>query len=146
MKINIVVFLILLMSQFIHSQNSAPAFGERQNLGLVKNDDIIEASGIAASYKNKGVLWTHNDAGNENRIFALDTTGSNLGEYYLYNATNRDWEDIAIDPGPDDSKSYIYVGDIGDNDDEYIYKYIYRFEEPNVIIGQDSVSETILNI
>lgn len=145
MKINNVFFFLIFSFQFIYPQNTQPTFGDRQNFGLVENDNIIEASGIAASYKNKGVLWTHNDSGGENRIFALDTNGSNLGEYFIYGEINRDWEDIAVGPGPDDNKSYIYVADIGDNDDQYNFKYIYRIEEPNVNVGQDSESVTILN-
>ena len=43
---------------------------------------------------------------------------------------NRDWEDIAVGPGPDSTKSYVYIGDIGDNDGAHQFKYIYRFEEP----------------
>ena len=30
-------------------------------------------------------------------------------------ADNCDWEDIAVGPGPDPQKTYIYIGDIGGN-------------------------------
>ena len=43
---------------------------------------------------------------------------------------NRDWEDIAVGPGPVDGKNYVYVGEIGDNDAKYRFKRVYRFEEP----------------
>jgi hypothetical protein len=146
MRFCITVVLFFYTYQIIISQNNIPTFGERRNLGTIQNDAIIEASGIAASYKNIGVLWTHNDAGDQNRIFALDTNGNNLGEYFIYGVTNRDWEDIAVGPGPDSSKSYIYIGDIGDNNAEYTFKYIFRIEEPSVNVGQDSISSTILNV
>ena len=115
-------------------------------MGAVENDKIEEASGLAASRKNRGVIWTHNDSGNENRIFALDSNGNNLAEYFLDGITNRDWEDITLGPGPDDSKSYLYIGDIGDNSSQYSVKYIYRIEEPIVNVGQQPAVNIISNI
>ena len=140
-----VLFFISIVSYFAQSVYP-PEFGERINMGEIKNDKIDEASGLAASLKNRGVLWTHNDSGNENRIFALDSNGNNLGEYFLDGITNRDWEDIALGAGPDDSKSYLYIGDIGDNNSEYSVKYIYRIEEPSVNVGQQPVVKIITDI
>ena len=57
----------------------------------------------------------------------------------LAGVENRDWEDIAVGPGPDASKSYVYVADIGDNEGQYQYKYIYRFEEP--VLNKTQVGE-----
>jgi len=37
-----------------------------------KNKAIEQASGLIASQKNKDYLWTHNDSGDENRIFLID--------------------------------------------------------------------------
>ena len=51
-----------------------------------------------------GILWTHNDAGGENRIFAIDSNGISRGTYYLNGIENRDWEDIAVGPGPIEDK------------------------------------------
>ncbi|MCB9220070.1 MAG: hypothetical protein H6610_11510, partial [Ignavibacteriales bacterium] len=145
-KVLLLTSFFLLNPVFTVAQNSEPTFGERKNLGLVKNDDITEASGLATSVKNKGVLWTHNDSGDESRIFALDTNGNNLGEFFIAGIENRDWEDIALGSGPDDSKSYVYIGDIGDNDAQHTFKYIYRIEEPTVNIGQEPVVQTISDV
>ncbi|MFZ1290955.1 MAG: T9SS type A sorting domain-containing protein [Melioribacteraceae bacterium] len=142
-----IIFYICLFSFVqIFSQNNPPTFGERENFGLVENDEIDEASGIAASYKNPGVIWTHNDSGDKNRIFALDTNGNNLGEYFLSGIENRDWEDIAVGLGPDNSKSYIYIADIGDNDGQFSLKYIYRIEEPTVLLNQNPLITSISNL
>jgi hypothetical protein len=51
-------------------------------------------------------------------------------EVKLPGIRNRDWEDMAAGPGPDSTKSYVYIAEIGDNDARYEVKYIYRFEEP----------------
>ncbi|MCA9731960.1 hypothetical protein KC799_07515 [candidate division KSB1 bacterium] len=109
--------------------------GKRKDCGVLEYDPINEASGIAAGRLNKDVLWTHNDSGDSSRIFAFSTTGKHLAEVTLKGTHNRDWEDIAIGPGPKDGVSYIYIGEIGDNGSRYATKYIYRIEEPKLEMG-----------
>jgi hypothetical protein len=140
-----ILFLVLLISTLIIAKSPAQ-FGNRVDCGVVENDDIKEASGIAASRANPGVLWVHNDSGDKNRIFAMDLKGKNLGEFYLQNCESRDWEDIAIGPGPVDGKSYIYVGDIGDNDAKHKIKYVYRFIEPELLPGESPKNHMVQNI
>ncbi len=105
-------------------------FPGRIDLGEIESDDIQEASGIVSSRINNNILWTHNDSGDSNRIFAMDTNGKHIGQFFLKNSHNRDWEDIAIGPGPDLGVEYLYIGDIGDNRSENDIKHIYRFKEP----------------
>ena len=80
--------------------------------GTVSFGALTEASGIAASARNPGVLWTHND-GSVGRIWALSTNGARLATYDVNNVD--DLEDIAVGPGPAVGVSYLYVGDIGGN-------------------------------
>lgn len=120
-----------------------PKFGNRVDCGLVEYDRIREASGIAASRQNAGVLWTHNDSGGKNRLFALNTKGKHLGVYIIAGIDARDWEDIAIGPGPVEGQHYLYIGNIGDNDRKYEYKYIYRIPEPRVDSSQAPVDTTL---
>ncbi len=122
----------------------AQQFGVRVDMGIVQSDEIREASGLAASRKNPGVLWTHNDSGNRNRVFALDTLGRHLGTYWLSGVSNRDWEDIAVGPGPVEGEEYLYIAEIGDNSLRYDVKYIYRVREPRVRVGQTPV-DTVLS-
>lgn len=121
-------------------------FGNRIDCGEVECNDIKEASGIAASRVNPGVLWVHNDSGDKARIFAMDQNGKHLGTFYLENCEARDWEDIAIGPGTVDSCSYIYIGDIGDNNAEHAIKYIYRFKEPDVSLSESPQDHLIKDI
>ncbi|MDN5216348.1 hypothetical protein QQ020_30045 [Fulvivirgaceae bacterium BMA12] len=100
--------------------------------GLVVNEALQEASGIAVSRSNPQLIWAHNDSGDLPRIFLLGSGGDDFGEFRLVNAKNRDWEDIAIGPGPEEGKNYLYIGDIGDNISQYEEKIIYRVEEPDV--------------
>lgn len=79
--------------------------------GTLNAAALSEASGIAASRLNPGVLWTHND-GTRRKIFALGTNGVLLATFDLNEAV-EDLEDIAVGPGPQPGVSYLYVGDIG---------------------------------
>ena len=98
--------------------------------GALESAALNEVSGLAASIKNKGALWVHNDSGGEPKVYLIDTLGKTLGSYLLAGAKNRDWEDIAVGPGPKEGETYVYVGEIGDNDAKYPVKRVYRFVEP----------------
>src|SRR5262245_60865183 len=63
--------------------------------GTVSFGALTEASGIAASKRNPGVLWTHND-GSQGRIWAISTNGARLATYDINNVD--DLEDIAVGP------------------------------------------------
>ena len=129
--IMLLAFVIISCSDSNHD-NQNHVLSERIDLGEIENDDIQEASGIVASLTNDNIIWTHNDSGDSNRIFAMDTQGKHLGEYFLNDSQNRDWEDIAIGPGPEEGLHYLYVGDIGDNFSENDIKHIYRVIEPQL--------------
>ncbi len=143
----VLLFGILFLSTLSILYSDDPAtFGPKISKGIVQNDEIDEASGIVSSYKNKGILWTHNDSGGENRIYAIDSNGISRGQYLINGSSNRDWEDIAIGPGPVDGLSYIYIGDIGDNDSEYEIKYIYRVIEPTVTLEQEDEFKIVTSV
>lgn len=97
--------------------------------GVISNPVLDEASGLVASRRQNGLLWAHNDTGDENRIFLLDDRAQVRATVYLENCTNRDWEDIASTTI--DGKPYLYVGDIGDNIEQHSTKTIYRLPEPD---------------
>ncbi|HNY31077.1 MAG TPA: hypothetical protein PKO15_09320 [Fibrobacteria bacterium] len=120
------VAALALMASIAHAQYPGP-----RDLGVLQTDQAKEASGIAASRVSDTVLWTHNDSGDEPRIFAISTTGALLGTFHLP-ATARDWEDIAAGPGPEAGKNYLYVADIGDNLGLFSVKEVYRLEEPSL--------------
>ncbi len=113
--------------------------------GKLKTKELREASGLAASVSNPDLLWTHNDSGDQARIFLIDKEAHHRATVWFANSTNRDWEDMAIGPGPVEGKSYMYVGDIGDNDSRHPYKYIYRVEEP-VVNWNKSSDTTLTNV
>jgi hypothetical protein len=95
---------------------------------LVRVADLSEASGIAASRRNPGRAWAHNDSG-EPVLIALDARGAVAGRVRVTGATVEDWEAIAV--GACGSATCIYVADIGDNDAQRKQITIYRFPEPD---------------
>lgn len=114
--------------------------------GLIANDDLTEASGIAVSRSNPDLIWSHNDSGGQARLFLIGPSGDDLGEFLLTGVENRDWEDMAIGPGPEEGKTYIYIGDIGDNRSQYKEKIIYRMIEPDVSRAGQKIVDNITGV
>ena len=113
-----------------NGRDKVETYGPPVKIANLKNPSIIESSGLVASRTKKGAYWTHNDSGDGPFIYAFDATGASLGTWKVVGATARDWEDIAIGPGPDRKKSYLYVGDIGDNSKSRDEIVVYRVVEP----------------
>lgn len=68
---------------------------------------LKECSGLAWV---DGALWTHNDGGNEDKVYRIDTlTGAVLHSVTIATADNKDWEDLAS------NSSYLYIADVGNN-------------------------------
>ena len=101
---------------------------------LIRVPGLAEGSGVAASRRVPGRLWTHNDSGDPTLV-ALDASGSVTGRLRLAGTKVEDWEAVAVGPCP--AGSCIYVADIGDNDAERARVTIYRVPEPDA--GTDSV-------
>ncbi len=112
------------------STDTLTTFSAPMDRGALDNSDIVEASGIVASRKNTRALWTHNDSGGAPEVYLISDRGKTRATYVLAGVKSRDWEDIAIGPGPVAGETYVYVGDIGDNNAQYPVKTIYRFVEP----------------
>lgn len=127
-------------------QEPEPKFSPPIDLGEIKNEAINEASGLAASVKNVDALWTHNDSGAEPILFLINTRRESVASFYIEGITNRDWEDIAIGPGPEDGETYIYIGDIGDNKAVHDTYKIYRIPEPEVEAGSSQAVDTIRQV
>src|SRR5215208_7158200 len=90
---------------------------------------IYESSGLARSRRHQGVLWTHNDSGDEARLFAVGSEGRTLATLTLAGVEARDWEALAA--GRDDrGRPALFVGDIGDNQGVWPEVAVYRVTEP----------------
>lgn len=110
-------------------------YGSPVRLANLENQSVKESSGIAASRRNTEILWTHNDSGDGPFIYAFDRQGRHRGVWRVTGAEAEDWEDMAIGPGPRPGRSYIYVGDIGDNSKKRDQITVFRVAEPPVSPG-----------
>lgn len=98
------------------------------SIGKVHLDEV---SGMVYSIANPGFIWVHQDSGDEAKIYLLDAENAGVvATYHLDGFTNRDWEDMAIGPGPEAGKSYLYIGETGDNAQKYGDYWVLRLEEP----------------
>jgi hypothetical protein len=103
--------------------------GTRVLLSL-QDPQITESSGLAASVRHPGVLYTHNDSGDSPRVYAVGPDGRTRAALTLRGAKARDWEAIAT--GRDDAgRPALFVGDIGDNlHGAWPSISVYRMTEP----------------
>lgn len=107
-------------------------FLEGRKVGQIQSPRLTEISGLAASRRTPGVLWVHNDSGERPCVYAVNLKGDLLAVYRVTGAQARDWEDIAIGPGPQPGMDYLYIGDTGDNTGRYPSITVYRVQEPAV--------------
>ena len=112
--------------------NGPSSYGPPAQIAVLRDKAVKESSGIAASRRFHGVYWTHNDSGGGPLIYAFDRRGVSKGVWRVSGATARDWEDIAAGPGPSAGKSYLYIGDIGDNQEKRSDIVVYRVPEPEI--------------
>ncbi|RAJ97664.1 hypothetical protein LX87_02567 [Larkinella arboricola] len=126
------VFLLFTLSSCneIFPSKSSDRFSTTPDKFPVQPGIVDEASGIVASRTMDGRLWVHEDSGTPAQINLMTTDGKLEKRFPLPGIANRDWEDMAIGPGPQDGVSYLYLADIGDNLKQYDICYIYRFPEP----------------
>jgi hypothetical protein len=130
--LHIIIALSAVLNSSCAMAVQSDQFQPGREVGVVKSDLLREISGIVASRQNPGVLWVHNDSGDTARVFAINKTGDLLGICNIQGATNRDWEDIAIGPGPDPNQQCLYIGDVGDNGAKRREVTVYRVPEPRV--------------
>lgn len=102
-------------------------WGTPKLLVSLSDSRITESSGIAASPTLKDTYYTHNDSGDSARFFRFKKSGIDA-EFKLSGTKAIDWEDMAS--ARLNGKSWIYLGDIGDNQLKRKSITIYRVEEP----------------
>jgi len=121
------------------SVGGCPKFLPGKTEGKLAAEALTEASGLVFSRRSPGVVWSHNDSEDAPKFYTFSELGAPLGVYTLQGADVRDWEDMALGPGPKPAQDYLYVGDIGDNNMEYASVTVYRAPEPLVDPGMTGV-------
>ncbi len=130
--LSILIAAVLLLGAPAYAQSSGKEPEGARTLAKLEDRDVSESSGIAASRQNPGIYWTHNDSGDGPFVYAFDSEGKDRGRWKLTGAQSRDWEDIAIGPGPVRGRWYLYAADTGDNGLNRGEIVVYRAEEPKV--------------
>jgi hypothetical protein len=127
--------------------DECPEFAVVASPGALAQPTIVEASGLAASRVNPGVLWTHNDSDVDGpQVYAFAAEGARyLGRWRLDGAAVRDWEDMAIGPGSD-GRDALYVGDIGDNPRKRTGVVVYRVTEPAVDLAAPAAEHRLAGV
>jgi hypothetical protein len=143
MKWMLSLALVLVLNSNVYSSCKNP--GPASEVATISNPSLEENSGIDFSRQHKNVFWTLNDANNTADIFAIDTTGKNLGAFEIKGAENVDWEDIAVAACfHNKAKDCIYIADIGNNKGKRKEFNIYVVEEPAELSGKSlSLKDTI---
>ena len=144
-KIRIIIPIVIIL--FLGAYGRHRYDNQQSNVvGRLSIKAMNEISGIAASGISKNLYYVHNDSGDTSRFFAILPTGEVKSTIYFKGDAKeqlgvKDCEDIAVGPGPAAGKSYVYLGDIGDNYASRNYLTIYRMEE-KASWAKDSVTST----
>ena len=100
-------------------------------LSRLGSNDLDETSGMTTA-SAPGTLWVHNDSGDGPFLYAVEAkTGQLRAIVKVRGAQAVDWESMTRGPG-----GYLFVGDIGDNDEERQGIVVYRLKEPTLPPGR----------
>jgi hypothetical protein len=142
------LLFVILVPGFVSCQNRTgfdnSIFEMGVSKGLLTNPMLTEVSGLVASVENPGMFWVNNDSGDAPQIYLIDSAANLLAIVRLKGVQNRDWEEIAIGPGPDSTANYIYIGEIGDNLSQYPTKSIFRIKDFKVPTAE-AVFDTLIS-
>ena len=97
---------------------------------------ILSESSGAIFFNDKLII--HNDSGNENKLYELDTISGLVTRIVtVINAENVDWEDITQDD------TSIYIGDIGNNSGDRTDLKIYTLNKSDYLSSTNVTAEII---
>lgn len=99
----------------------------------IADERIVELSGLAESIRYPGHFWAINDSGDPLRAFLISPEGKTTAVVRLRDYENIDTESVRVVGTPE--KSWVYIGDIGDNTSHRSHVAINRFVEPELDIN-----------
>ncbi|MGZ8603956.1 MAG: hypothetical protein ACXWX9_04265, partial [Actinomycetota bacterium] len=100
--------------------------------GRLRDDRLNEVSGLVAGRSTRPALWLTEDSGNGPWLYAVTTSGDVRAAIEVSDASNRDWEDMALGMGR------LWIGDIGDNARARPEIQVYWFPEPSSLSADDA--------
>ena len=102
--------------------------------GQMDDKVMEEASGLAYSRNQEGIMWTQNDHGDDPRVIAISEEGQRVAIVNLEGVDNTDWEDVATTVL--EGESMLLIADTGNNDFDRDPLSIFRIKEP-IVAGND---------
>ena len=102
------------------------------NLQSPDSNQLEQSSGLVGGLTNSDLIYICEGRNNPNEIHVFTQNADYRGKIVVVGATNIDWQDIAIGPGPQEGINYIYIGDIGDRQSNREFLSVYRFPEPDL--------------
>jgi hypothetical protein len=98
-----------------HDLCQSGRYADPEPIGVLEDERLVEISGLASSLRHPGLLWGHNDSGDEAQLYAFDEEGRALGQLMLEGVEAVDFEDLESAPCPDGEAPCLWVADTGDN-------------------------------
>ena len=89
---------------------------------------LVECSGV--DFTGGASFWTHNDGYGDNNLYKVSNTGALSRTVNVIGAVNSDWEDLTHDY----SRTYMFIGDFGNNACDRTNLHIYRTPYPSIAI------------
>ena len=108
------------------------AWAEPEVLAECPATELNESSGLAASVRQPGEWFTHNDAGGSAELYRFNEAGEHLETHEVVGAPFRDWETLDAGPCPAgvEAERCLFIGDVGDNGRSRADVFVYVVAEP----------------
>ncbi len=124
----------------------AITYGEPKQVATLRNVRIDESSGIACSRRNEGIFWTHNDSGDESRLYAFNERGDSVAEITVAGAEFIDCEDLCSFtlPETDGPVPLLLAADTGNNSRRRKSSILYLIPEPELKPATRTIRDTVV--
>ncbi len=120
------VRLLCLLLGFIGCSKTGPLLNPADIQELSALPTVLtESSGLEMTAD--GTFWSHNDHNGKAELYGLDAKGELKITLKIKNATNSDWEDLAIDDAGN-----LLIGDFGNNNNDRRDLKIYKIAPPPI--------------
>ncbi|MCA9192941.1 MAG: hypothetical protein KDB03_14290 [Planctomycetales bacterium] len=120
MKLQLWIRLVITLITWTSLSPNAQVMGQTlqaakvEQLCLVDDDRISEASGLAISQFDSDLIWIHNDSDDSARLFLVGLDGKSRAVFDLVDErVPVDWEDMCS--FSINETAWLLVGDVGDN-------------------------------
>jgi hypothetical protein len=131
----VVLMWVALSSRAADDVEREPDRTEPVDFATIQTEEIDESSGVAVGHRNAELIWTHNDSGDGPYLYALDHEGKLVARVTIETRFAEDWEDMCSFTL--DDKSYLLVGDFGDNARRRRGVALHLIEEPQITPADD---------